>query len=82
MAETASLTQFGKVQHRIVDEQSEGQRLDNFLLRELKGIPKTRLYRAMRKGEIRVNKGRVKADYRLALGDSVRIPPLHFPKRN
>ncbi|MEM6580100.1 MAG: 23S rRNA pseudouridine(955/2504/2580) synthase RluC [Pseudomonadota bacterium] len=82
MAEPAALTQFAKVQHRIVDKQSEGQRLDNFLLRELKGIPKTRLYRAMRKGEIRVNKGRVKADYRLALGDSVRIPPLHFPKRN
>ncbi len=62
-----------------VGEDSAGQRLDNFLVRELKGVPKTRLYRALRKGEIRVNKGRVKADYRLAAGDSVRIPPLRRP---
>jgi 23S rRNA pseudouridine955/2504/2580 synthase len=62
-----------------VDENSSGQRLDNFLNRELKGVPRTRLYRALRKGEIRVNKGRVKADYRLVAGDRVRIPPLHTP---
>ncbi len=62
-----------------VGEDSAGQRLDNFLVRNLKGVPKTRLYRALRKGEIRVNKGRVKADYRLAAGDSVRIPPLRRP---
>jgi len=68
------------VRHLNVDENSAGQRLDNFLLRELKGVPKTRLYRALRKGEVRVNKGRVKADYRLALGDVVRIPPLHRPE--
>ena len=53
-----------------------GQRLDNFLIRELKGVPKTRLYRAVRRGEVRVNKGRVRADYRLQAGDQVRIPPL------
>jgi 23S rRNA pseudouridine955/2504/2580 synthase len=68
------------VRHLSVDENSAGQRLDNFLLRELKGVPRTRLYRALRKGEVRVNKGRVKADYRLALGDVVRIPPLHRPE--
>lgn len=62
-----------------VGEDSAGQRLDNYLVRELKGVPKTRLYRALRKGEIRVNKGRVKADYRLVAGDSVRIPPLRRP---
>jgi 23S rRNA pseudouridine955/2504/2580 synthase len=62
-----------------VGEDSAGQRLDNFLVRELKGVPKTRLYRALRKGEIRVNKGRAKADYRLVAGDSVRIPPLRRP---
>ena len=67
------------VHHLNVDEDSVGQRLDNYLMRELKGVPKTRLYRAMRKGEIRVNKGRVKADYRLVAGDLVRIPPLHRP---
>ena len=62
-----------------IDENASGQRLDNFLMRELKGVPRTRLYRALRKGEVRVNKGRVRADYRLAIGDAVRIPPLHIP---
>lgn len=62
-----------------VDERGEGQRLDNFVLRECPAIPKTRLYRAMRKGEIRVNKGRVKPDKRLTLGDIVRLPPLTSP---
>ena len=58
-----------------------GQRLDNFLLRELKGVPKTRIYRALRKGEIRVNKGRVRGDYRVNGGDKVRIPPLRVAER-
>jgi 23S rRNA pseudouridine955/2504/2580 synthase len=65
------------VRHLVVDKESSGQRLDNFLTRELKGVPRTRLYRAMRKGEVRVNKGRVRASYRLVPGDLVRIPPLH-----
>ena len=60
----------------VVDERGEGQRLDNFVLRECPSIPKTRLYRAMRKGEIRVNKGRAKPDRRLQRGDTVRLPPL------
>ncbi len=59
-----------------IDEGSEGQRLDNFLLRELKGVPKTHVYRVIRAGEVRVNKGRAQADTRLALGDMVRIPPV------
>ena len=67
------------VRHLTVDADSAGQRLDNYLTRELKGVPRTRLYRALRKGEVRVNKGRVKADYRLVAGDLVRIPPLHQP---
>lgn len=67
------------VRHLTVDENSSGQRLDNFLTRELKGVPRTRLYRALRKGEIRVNKGRVKSHYRLVTGDLVRIPPLRTP---
>lgn len=69
----------GGVRHLTVSADSSGQRLDNFLTRELKGVPRTRLYRALRKGEIRVNKGRVKADYRLVTGDLVRIPPLRVP---
>lgn len=62
-----------------VDHNAAGQRLDNYLIREMKGVPRARLYRALRKGEVRVNKGRVRADYRLVLGDLVRIPPLHQP---
>jgi 23S rRNA pseudouridine955/2504/2580 synthase len=67
-------------QVRFVEVSAEhaGQRLDNFLVREMKGVPKTRLYRALRKGEIRVNKGRVKADYRVQEGDNVRIPPIRM----
>jgi 23S rRNA pseudouridine955/2504/2580 synthase len=53
-----------------------GQRIDNFLLRMLKGVPKSLVYRILRKGEVRVNKGRVKAVYRLKQGDLVRIPPI------
>ena len=59
-----------------VDPESVGQRIDNFLLRHLKGVPRSHLYRVLRRGEVRVNKGRVKADYRLQAGDLVRIPPL------
>ncbi len=53
-----------------------GQRLDNFLIGRLKGVPRSHVYRLLRKGEVRVNKGRVKADYRLSEGDQVRIPPV------
>lgn len=65
-----------------VDPDHAGQRLDNFLIRELKGVPKTRIYRALRKGEIRVNKGRVRGDYRICGGDQVRIPPLRTAERD
>ena len=63
-----------------VDEGSDGQRLDNFLLREIKGVPKTLVYRVIRAGEVRVNKGRAQADTRLAIGDVVRIPPVRVPE--
>ena len=59
-----------------VSEEESGQRLDNFLLRHTHGVPKTRVYRAIRKGEVRVNKGRAKPEYKLTTGDEVRIPPL------
>ena len=61
-----------------VNESYEGQRLDNFLLRELKGVPKTQVYRIIRSGEVRVNKGRAQADTRLATGDVVRLPPVRI----
>lgn len=56
-----------------------GQRLDNFLLRELKGVPKSLVYKIIRRGEVRVNKGRSNARYRLNAGDTVRIPPVRQP---
>jgi 23S rRNA pseudouridine955/2504/2580 synthase len=59
-----------------VGEESEAQRIDNFLLRTLKGVPKSHVYRVLRSGEVRVNSGRVKPDYRLQAGDRVRIPPI------
>ncbi len=59
-----------------IDAERSGQRLDNFLLAILKGVPRTHIYRIVRKGEIRINKGRRRADYRLQTGDVVRIPPI------
>ena len=64
-----------------VGEDGDGQRLDNFLMRQLKGVPKTHVYRIIRSGEVRVNKGRAAADTRLALGDSVRLPPVRTSAR-
>jgi 23S rRNA pseudouridine955/2504/2580 synthase len=66
--------------HLLVDAGSAGQRLDNFLLRELKGVPKTHVYRVIRSGEVRINKGRASADTRVASGDDVRLPPLRLPQ--
>ncbi len=64
------------VQFRNVTIEDEGQRLDNFLFRIFKGIPKSHVYRIIRSGEVRVNKGRVDQTYRLVAGDVVRVPPL------
>lgn len=60
----------------IIDSSHAGQRIDNFLVTVLKGVPHSRIYRALRKGEVRVNKGRIQATYRLQCDDAVRIPPL------
>jgi 23S rRNA pseudouridine955/2504/2580 synthase len=70
-----------QVRHLLVDEASAGQRLDNYLLRCLKGVPKTHVYRVIRSGEVRINKGRASADTRIAAGDDVRLPPLRLPER-
>jgi 23S rRNA pseudouridine955/2504/2580 synthase len=58
-----------------------GQRLDNYLLRHLKGVPKTHVYRVIRSGEVRLNKGRASADTRVQPGDLVRVPPLRLPDK-
>lgn len=60
----------------VVDEAGEGQRLDNFLMRHLKGVPKTHVYRIIRSGQVRVNMARAQAETRLAIADTVRIPPV------
>lgn len=70
-----------QVQRLTVDEGSAGQRLDNFLLRVLKGVPKSHVYRIVRSGEVRVNRGRAHADTRLALGDEVRLPPVRVAEK-
>ena len=59
-----------------IGEESATQRIDNFLLRTLRGVPKSHVYRVLRSGEVRVNSGRVGPDYRLRLGDRVRVPPV------
>ena len=61
-----------------VGEDGAGQRIDNYLLKRLKGVPKSHVYRILRSGEVRVNKGRAAADRRLALGDQVRVPPVRI----
>ena len=65
-----------QVEHLTVDAESAGQRLDNYLIRQLKGVPKTHVYRIIRSGEVRVNKGRAAADTRVQTGDAVRVPPV------
>lgn len=65
-----------------IDDERAGQRIDNFLLASLKGVPKSRVYRMLRKGEVRVNKGRIKANYRLKSGDAVRIPPVRVAEES
>ena len=64
-----------------VDEDYSGQRIDNFLITKLKGVPKSAVYRILRKGEVRVNKKRVKPVYKLQSGDTVRIPPIKIAER-
>jgi 23S rRNA pseudouridine955/2504/2580 synthase len=64
-----------------VGEEAAAQRIDNFLLRHLKGVPKSHVYRVLRSGEVRVNSGRVKPAYRLKTGDRVRVPPVRTAER-
>lgn len=75
---TEQSVEFPKVQFVEIDEVHEGQRIDNFLITKLKGVPKSVIYRILRKGEVRVNKGRIKQTYKLKTGDLVRIPPVRI----
>lgn len=70
-----------RVQYLEVDADHAGQRLDNYLFTSCKGVPKSHLYRLVRQGQIRINRGRRRADYRLQVGDVVRIPPLRLAAR-
>ncbi|RTF80641.1 23S rRNA pseudouridine(955/2504/2580) synthase RluC [Serratia marcescens] len=69
------------VQFITISDDEAGQRIDNFLLARLKGVPKSMIYRIVRKGEVRVNKGRIKVEYKLAAGDVVRVPPVRVAER-
>ena len=70
-----------RASYRTIGPEAEGQRLDNYLIRIAKGVPKSHVYRIVRQGEVRVNKGRVAIDYRLAAGDQIRIPPMRLAER-
>ena len=72
----SSTKSFPKVRLVNVSEDEAGQRIDNFLARHLKGVPKSHIYRILRRGEVRVNSGRIRAQYKLCAGDTVRIPPV------
>jgi 23S rRNA pseudouridine955/2504/2580 synthase len=64
-----------------VGEEAEAQRIDNYLLRILKGVPKSHVYRVLRSGEVRVNSGRIKPEYRLKAGDRIRVPPIRIAEK-
>lgn len=81
MSKIATEAARAQVQHLEVGGNAEGQRLDNFLLNQLKGVPRTLVYRIIRKGEVRINKKRAKADTRLQAGDLVRVPPLRISQK-
>ena len=63
-----------------IKEAQAGQRIDNFLVKHLKGVPKSHIYRLLRSGQVRINSGRKKPHYKLEAGDKLRIPPLRLPE--
>ncbi|MBR1375277.1 MAG: RluA family pseudouridine synthase [Cardiobacteriaceae bacterium] len=72
---------FSGVQYLTVDKNNIGQRVDNFLINRLNNLPKSKIYKILRKGEVRVNKKRIKAEYKLQLNDEIRIPPLYLEEK-
>src|SRR5690606_12431379 len=81
-AMTNTPSQASSVQMLEVSPEFAGQRIDNFLRNQLKGVPKTLIYRILRKGEVRVDKGRIKPEYKLQAGALVRVPPLRLAERD
>ncbi|MBS4693970.1 23S rRNA pseudouridine(955/2504/2580) synthase RluC [Aeromonas allosaccharophila] len=71
-----------QVQLLTIEAEHEGQRIDNFLKTQLKGVPKSLIYRILRKGEVRVNKKRIKPEYKLCAADEVRVPPVRVAEKN
>ena len=71
-----------QVQLLTIEAEHDGQRIDNFLKTQLKGVPKSLIYRILRKGEVRVNKKRIKPEYKLCAGDEVRVPPVRVAEKN
>ena len=69
---------FEQVQFVTIDEENHLQRVDNYLISKMKGVPKSKIYRILRKGEVRVNKKRVKPEYKLKIDDHLRIPPVRL----
>lgn len=69
------------VSFHLVEAEEAGQRIDNYLVRLLKGVPKSHIYRILRSGEVRINKGRADASRRVAAGDAIRIPPIRIAER-
>ena len=65
-----------------VDEHQAGQRIDNFLFSRLKGVPKSRIYRLIREGQVRVNKKRIKAETKLSIGDQIRVAPIRYEQKD
>lgn len=78
----AEIEGYSKVVFETVSEHEQGQRLDNFLLKRLKGVPKSKIYQIIRKGEVRIDKGRAQAASKLAVGQIVRIPPIRQSQKN
>lgn len=72
---------FSKVQYITLSEDDQNQRLDNYLMKTLKGVPRTYVYRIIRKGEVRINKKRVDAKFRISAGDILRVPPVRIANR-
>ncbi|MGP1956085.1 MAG: 23S rRNA pseudouridine(955/2504/2580) synthase RluC [Arsenophonus sp. NC-PY1-MAG3] len=72
---------YNQVQFVTIDNDEAGQRIDNFLLRCLKGVPKSRIYRLLRKGEVRINSNRIKPKYKIQASDLIRIPPVRLPEK-
>ncbi|HEH9400036.1 TPA: 23S rRNA pseudouridine(955/2504/2580) synthase RluC [Aeromonas sobria] len=71
-----------QVQLLTIEAEHDGQRIDNFLKTQLKGVPKSLIYRILRKGEVRVNKKRIKPEYKLCAGDVIRVPPVRVAEKN